>query len=86
MLESGEPIAEEPENFDEKTVKKVWENNDNLFGVFEMKDKCVYPGSFDPLTFGHLDIIKRASGLFDEVHVALLNNTSKNTCFLWTKD
>lgn len=46
-----------------------------------MKDKCVYPGSFDPLTLGHLDIIKRSSGLFSEVHVAVLNNTSKKYMF-----
>lgn len=46
-----------------------------------MNDKCVYPGSFDPLTLGHLDIIKRSSGLFSEVHVALLNNTSKKYMF-----
>jgi pantetheine-phosphate adenylyltransferase len=46
-----------------------------------MKDKCVYPGSFDPLTLGHLDIIKRASRLFSEVHVAVLNNTSKKYMF-----
>lgn len=46
-----------------------------------MKNKCVYPGSFDPLTFGHLDIIGRASDIFDEVHVAVLNNTSKQHMF-----
>ena len=32
--------------------------------------KAVYPGSFDPITIGHLDIIKRASKIFDEVHIA----------------
>lgn len=41
------------------------------------KNKAVYPGSFDPLTNGHLDIIERASELYDEVTVALLINTSK---------
>jgi pantetheine-phosphate adenylyltransferase len=46
-----------------------------------MKNKCVYPGSFDPPTFGHLDIIGRASVIFDEVHVAVLNNTSKKRMF-----
>ena len=46
-----------------------------------MKNKCVYPGSFDPVTFGHLDIIGRASYIFDEVHVAVLNNTSKKHTF-----
>ncbi|MBE0700469.1 MAG: adenylyltransferase/cytidyltransferase family protein, partial [Acholeplasmataceae bacterium] len=33
--------------------------------------KAVYPGTFDPLTIGHLDIIKRAARLFDELHVVV---------------
>ena len=40
--------------------------------------KCVYPGSFDPITNGHLDIIERASILFDEVVVLISHNSSKN--------
>lgn len=43
--------------------------------------KVVYPGSFDPPTNGHLDIIKRASNLFDEVIVAVLQNKSKSPMF-----
>lgn len=43
--------------------------------------KVVYPGSFDPVTNGHLDIIKRASTIFDEVIVAVLINTNKNGLF-----
>lgn len=42
---------------------------------------AVYPGSFDPVTIGHLDIIKRAALLFDKVIVLALINTSKKTCF-----
>lgn len=42
---------------------------------------AVYPGSFDPVTFGHLDIIERASAVFDELTVCILNNTSKTTLF-----
>ncbi len=42
--------------------------------------KCVYPGSFDPFTQGHLDILARALALFGEVKVAVLNNTRKR-CF-----
>lgn len=41
----------------------------------------VYPGSFDPCTNGHLDIISRASGLFDKVIVAVLENSSKTPLF-----
>ncbi len=41
----------------------------------------VYPGSFDPITCGHLDIIKRASKQFDKVIVAVLNNSSKKPLF-----
>lgn len=43
--------------------------------------KVVCPGSFDPITFGHLDIIKRASSLFDEVVVAVLVNKTKKSLF-----
>jgi len=41
----------------------------------------VYPGSFDPPTYGHLDIIKRAMLLFDKVIVAVLDNTTKKCMF-----
>tara|TARA_Y100001968_G_C19284732_1_gene681064 strand:+ start:394 stop:888 length:495 start_codon:yes stop_codon:yes gene_type:complete len=43
--------------------------------------KVLYPGSFDPLTLGHLDLIQRASDLFGEVVVAVLRNPSKKTSF-----
>lgn len=46
-----------------------------------MSRTVVYPGSFDPPTYGHLDIIKRALLLFDEVIVAVLDNTSKKCMF-----
>ena len=46
--------------------------------------KCVYPGSFDPISNGHLDIIKRAAKLFDEVHVVVSYNMFKKSAF--TKD
>ena len=36
--------------------------------------KAVYPGTFDPLTIGHLDIIKRASRFVDELHVVVADN------------
>lgn len=43
--------------------------------------KAVCPGSFDPITNGHLDVIERASGLFDEVVIAVLVNNSKTGLF-----
>jgi pantetheine-phosphate adenylyltransferase len=43
--------------------------------------RAVCPGSFDPVTNGHLDIIERASGLFDEVVIAVLINKSKRSLF-----
>ncbi|MBR3874260.1 MAG: pantetheine-phosphate adenylyltransferase [Clostridia bacterium] len=42
---------------------------------------CVFPGSFDPVTKGHLDLIERASRLFDEVIVAVLYNPAKTGLF-----
>lgn len=43
--------------------------------------RVVCPGSFDPITFGHLDIIERASSIFDEVVVAVMVNQVKKTLF-----
>ena len=42
---------------------------------------AIYPGSFDPVTFGHLDIIRRAASIFDELTVSVLNNTQKTPLF-----
>ncbi len=42
---------------------------------------AVYPGTFDPITLGHEDIVRRAANLFDEVIVAVAVSTSKNTLF-----
>ena len=46
-----------------------------------MMRRAIYPGSFDPLTNGHLDIIERSARLFDEVVVAILVNQSKQSLF-----
>jgi pantetheine-phosphate adenylyltransferase len=43
--------------------------------------RAVFPGSFDPLTNGHLDIIRRSLPLFDEIVIAVLNNPEKNPMF-----
>ena len=45
------------------------------------KHCCLYPGSFDPVTLGHLDVIKRASAIFDTVVVGVLHNPDKLGCF-----
>ncbi len=42
---------------------------------------AIYPGSFDPVTLGHKDVIERASNLFDKVIVLVLNNSSKTPMF-----
>ena len=43
--------------------------------------RAIYPGSFDPVTNGHLDVIRRASGLVDELIVGVLNNKAKTPLF-----
>ena len=43
--------------------------------------KAIYPGSFDPITFGHMDIITRSAKLFDEVVVGVLSNSAKSALF-----
>ena len=46
-----------------------------------MKKKCIYPGTFDPVTNGHIDVIKRASRIFERVVVAVANSDSTNPMF-----
>jgi len=43
--------------------------------------KALYPGSFDPLTNGHLDVIKRASAIFDQLEVVIMTNPNKSFTF-----
>jgi pantetheine-phosphate adenylyltransferase len=42
---------------------------------------CIYPGTFDPLTYGHLDVLERATKLFDRVTVAVSDNPTKGPLF-----
>ncbi len=46
-----------------------------------MERICVYPGSFDPVTLGHEDVIRRAAMLFDHLYVAVMHNPKKHGCF-----
>lgn len=45
------------------------------------KMACLFPGSFDPVTNGHMDLIRRAARLFDRVYVGVLHNPDKKGCF-----
>jgi pantetheine-phosphate adenylyltransferase len=47
----------------------------------EEKKIAIYPGTFDPITMGHLDIVKRAAELFDKVIIAIARNPAKTTLF-----
>lgn len=51
-----------------------------MVGAYIMR-AAIYPGSFDPVTYGHLDIIRRASAIFDELTVSVLNNKTKTPLF-----
>ncbi len=44
--------------------------------------KAIYPGSFDPITFGHLDVIRRAASLFDALDVVVMQNPNSTTTFM----
>ena len=46
-----------------------------------LKRKAIYPGSFDPITNGHLDVLQRAVGLFDELVVAVARDNAKTSLF-----
>ena len=43
--------------------------------------RAIYPGSFDPITFGHLDMIERSAKIVDELVIGVLNNSAKNSLF-----
>lgn len=44
-----------------------------------MKKTALYPGSFDPITYGHLDVLEKASKIFDKVIIAVLKNSNKKS-------
>ena len=48
-----------------------------------MSVKALYPGTFDPPTNGHIDLIQRGSKLFEHLTVAILKNPVKNPCLPW---
>jgi pantetheine-phosphate adenylyltransferase len=47
-----------------------------------MPRRAIYPGTFDPITNGHTDLVRRAAGIFDEVLVAVANNPRKTPMFV----
>ncbi len=47
------------------------------------KKTAIYPGTFDPVTFGHIDVLERAAKLFDEVIISVVKASSKNTLFTY---
>ncbi len=49
--------------------------------LFSMKNTIVYPGTFDPMTYGHVDVVERAIKIFDRVIVAVAVNTNKKPLF-----
>ena len=51
------------------------------FGERRLSKPIIYPGTFDPITNGHIDIISRASRIFDHVVVAIAGSTGKSTVF-----
>ena len=69
--------------------KKIYKTNVHVFltpkskheGVKESPEDSRIPGTFDPVTYGHLDVILRASKLFDRVIVGVLHNSSKSPLF-----
>jgi pantetheine-phosphate adenylyltransferase len=47
------------------------------------KKTAIYPGTFDPVTYGHIDVLERAAMMFDNVIISVVKNSSKNTLFTY---
>lgn len=62
-------------------INLLYAKRPNLPSLNIMKNSCVYPGTFDPITNGHLDLIDRAARIFDRVCVAIARNQEKNPLF-----
>jgi len=63
---------------------KITERPESLFSLANrdlMSRKAIYPGTFDPFTNGHLDVLERALNIFDHVDVVLAENSQKQTLF-----
>ena len=56
-----------------------------MVGAFPVMRHCIYPGTFDPITYGHLDVLARAAKLFDSVTVAVADNPGKEPLFSVTQ-
>lgn len=69
------------QSWDAVTIMRVPESPETSRHRHSMKVRAVYPGSFDPVTNGHFDLIQRSAALFDDVVVAVLNNVGKQALF-----
>ena len=74
-MEFGQPPSGGITNPTAASVSRVSDPRDGV------RHRCVCPGSYDPVTNGHLDVIRRAATLFDEVVVAVLTNPAKRPTF-----
>ncbi len=87
VVESGEPLTTEGQE-SAKGVSRRY--GGTVVTIFEKPEQtmnvAICPGSFDPVTSGHLDVIQRVSALFDHVVVAVGNNTRKKTAKLAAED
>ena len=67
------------------TKVKKYKTNQHVFvqrGIGEIKMRtAIYPGSFDPVTYGHIDIIKRSAKMVDKLIIGVLSNSSKTPLF-----
>lgn len=70
----------EPCKYGATANPRWWFTEDNFY-IYGMQRNVVFAGSFDPFTVGHLDIVRRASSLFDELWVLLAVNASKKYLF-----
>lgn len=62
--------------------KEIWRDNAHfLWRGHKLKSRAVYPGTFDPITYGHIDLIERALTIFDELIIAVANNPQKVPLF-----
>ena len=80
-LSEGEKVVSVDRVKEEEDEEEDWVLPNDFYSKTMREKIAVYPGTFDPFTFGHLDVVKRSSKLFDKIIVSVAENNNKSALF-----